>query len=80
MDELRRILRIFLIALAAPFVVILMILLALLAGLTYYLAALIQAIWLPFRTLVEWIRPPRIRPPLQEPHFVKTPIAGKPVE
>ena len=80
MDELRRLLRNFLIALAAPFVVILMIPLALLAGLAYYLTAVVHGFWLLVRALPGWIRIQKNKPALRQPHFLKAPAPGKPVE
>ena len=82
MDEPRRFLKNLLIALAAPFVVVVMVCLALLAGLAYYLGALIYGFWSLFRDLPRWILNLKTKPPLQKPHFLEVPLpsSGKPME
>jgi hypothetical protein len=76
MDELRRTFRSFVIALAAPIVVLVMVLLAVLTGLAYYLAALVHGFWSLFRDLPRNLK----TTPLQKPHFVKAPAQGKAVD
>jgi hypothetical protein len=77
MDELRRTFRSLAIALAAPLIVLVMVLLAVLTGLAYYLAALIHGFWSLFRDLPRNLK---TRQPLQKPHFLKTPAPGRPVD
>ncbi len=81
MEESRRALRNLLVALAGPVVVIVMIPLALFAGLAYYLAAVFQGFWGSFRDLPLGVLNLKSKPrPLREPHFLKVPAPGKPVE
>lgn len=80
MDGPRRVIRTIAVALAAPFVVILMVLLAIVAGLAYYVMAFLQGLWLLFRDLPASILSRKKKPPLPKPHFVNLPARGEPVE
>jgi Ni,Fe-hydrogenase I cytochrome b subunit len=82
MEETRRTIQNLLCALAAPFVVVVMVLLAIVAGLAYYLMALIQGFWSLFRDLPRWILNRKTKPPLRKPHFLDVPArsSGQPVD
>jgi Ni,Fe-hydrogenase I cytochrome b subunit len=71
MDESRR--TNLAIALAAPFVAVVMIVLAILAGLAYYLAAVAQGFWGLCRGVPGWVLDLKAKPPLLKPHFLKVP-------
>ena len=81
MDETRRTIVSILYALAAPCVVVVMVSLAVLAGVAYYLAALIQGFWSLFHDLPRWIWNLKTKPP-HKPHFLNVPAksSGQPFD
>ena len=80
MEESRRTIQNLVIALTAPFVVVFMVILAILAGLAYYLKVLSQSFWLLCRDLPQWVMRPKKKPPLPGPHFLNVPARSKAAE